>query len=473
MNPVQRHYTAVVIGAGPGGYVAAIRLGQLGIQTAVIENEHLGGVCLNVGCIPSKALIEASKKWADLTSGAAEMGIEAKEVSLDVAKLQNWKNKVTHKLTSGVGTLLKANGVDVIRGFARFEDSNRLHVETADGALEVTADHIVVATGSRPIEIAGFPFDGTHVLSSTDALSLPEVPKRLLVIGGGYIGLELGGVYARLGTKVIIAELFGQILPGLAPDLVQPVAKSFRKQNAELLTDTRALGYKAQDDGLHVEVVGKDGKTKTVVVDRILVTVGRRPNSDTLGLEKAGVKLDKRGFVLVDSSLRTSAPQIYAIGDVAGEPMLAHKASKEGEVVAEVIAGHPTKMDVRGIPAIIFTDPEIATVGDSEATAIAKGFSIRTGKFPFSANGRALTTGHADGFVRVIADANSHEVLGVEIVGPNASDLIAEATLALEMGAISSDIGLTVTAHPSLPEAIMEAAKAVTGEAVHMVNREH
>ncbi|NUN14936.1 MAG: dihydrolipoyl dehydrogenase [Myxococcales bacterium] len=471
MSPVQKHFTAVVIGAGPGGYVAAIRLGQLGVKTAVIENGDLGGVCLNVGCIPSKALIEASKKISDLADSGREMGIRAKDVSLDVAQLQKWKTSVTHKLTSGVETLLKANGVEVIRGLASFLASNRLQVQLADGQMDVSADHIVVATGSRPIEIPGFPFDGTRVLSSTEALSIQEVPKRMLVIGGGYIGLELGGVYARFGTKVTIVELFSQVLPGLASDLVQPVTKALRKHGAELYTDTRALAFTAKDDGLHVDLSTKGGKTQKVVVDCILVTVGRRPNSDRLGLEKVGVNLDKRGFVVVDSMLRTSVPNVYAIGDVAGEPMLAHKASKEGEVVAEVIAGHPTKMDVRGIPAIIFTDPEIATVGDSEAAAVAKGISVRIGKFPFAANGRALTTGHADGFVRVVADAKSHEVLGVEIVGPNASDLIGEATLALEMGALSSDLGLTVAAHPSLPEAVMEAAKAVTGEAIHMINR--
>ncbi len=469
------NYEAVVIGAGPGGYVAGIRLGQLGVHAAVIEREYVGGVCLNVGCIPSKALIEASKRYEALAHGSYDvMGIGAADARVDMARLQEWKGSVVSKLTGGVRSLLKANGTDVIEGTARFDSPGRLLVQTAEGTVVVEAKHIVVATGSRPIEIGGFAFDGEKVLSSTEALALEEVPKRLLVVGGGYIGVELGGVFARFGSKVTIVELTDQLLPGVSADLVRFVQRKFRKLGVDVRLGARAVGFEETASGLAVRIEtgsGAEAKADTLEVDRILVTVGRRPFTGGLGLEAIGLETDERGFLPVDSRLRTKVPGVYAIGDVVGGPMLAHKASKEGETVAEVIAGRNVELDVRAIPAVIFSDPEIAVVGMNEAKATQAGHKVRTGRFSFGANGRALGMGEGEGFARVVADADTDEVLGVEIVGPNACDLIAEAALAIEMGATAQDIALTVHAHPTLPEVVMEAAKAVHGEAIHAVNR--
>jgi len=462
------HFQAVVIGAGPGGYVAAIRLAQLGVQTAIIERKNLGGVCLNVGCIPSKALIEASKRVAFLNDDAAQMGIQTSGTTVDFPTMQTWKQSIVGKLTAGVGGLLKGNGVTILEGDARLEAPGQLAVKLHDGSrATVSADHIVLATGSRPIEIPGFPFDSDHVLSSTGALALPKIPKRLVVIGGGYIGLEMGGVYARLGSKVTVVEMASQILPGMAKDLVQPVSRALIKRGAEVLTDARAKGFSRSRGVSKVEIELKDGSTRELTTDAILVTVGRRPNTERLGLESVGVTPDDRGFIPVDEQRRTTAPGVYAIGDIVEGPMLAHKASKEGDVVAEVIAGLPSAMDVAAIPAVVFSEPEIATVGLSEAEARSAGYAPVTGKFPFSANGRALTTGKSEGFTRVIRDSESDLVLGVEIVGPGASDLIAEATLALEMTANAEDIGATVHAHPTLAEVIMEASHASRGHSVH------
>ncbi len=466
-------YQAVVIGAGPGGYVAAIRLGQLGIQTAIVEKGELGGVCLNVGCIPSKALIEVSKKFSFLNSDdASMMGIKTSSPTLDMGAAQKWKGNVVKKLTTGVGALLKANGVDIIRGTASFISPTELAIQEARGKKRVIrAENVILATGSRPIQIPGFEFDETQILSSTGALALPKVPKRLVVIGGGYIGLEMGGVYARMGSKVTIVEMADQILPGLAKDLVQPVAKSFRKLGAEIQTGARALGYVKSRGVCKVQIQTRTGTKEEITADAVLVTVGRRPNTENLGLEKLGITLDAQGRIPVNEQMQSAVHGIYAIGDIVEGPTLAHKASREGEVAAEVIAGHKSAMDAVSIPAVIFTEPEIATTGLSESQAKEAGYTPKVGKFPFAANGRALTTGKADGFVRVISDAESDVILGVEIVGPQASDLIAEATLGLEMGAFTLDMGLTIHAHPTLAEGLMEAANAVRGEAVHMVNR--
>jgi dihydrolipoamide dehydrogenase len=451
--------------------VCAIKLAQLGVRTAIIERDAVGGVCLNVGCIPSKALIEASKRFAFLKSGAAEMGISVENPSIQVSSMQAWKSEIVRKLTGGVATLLRENGATIIHGDARFDGPGTLIVTGPEGQQVVKANAIVVATGSRPIQIPGFAFDNESIFDSTGILALKEVPRRLLVIGGGYIGLEMGGVYARIGSQVTIVEMMDQILPGAAKDLIQPVARKFKALGTEILLETKALGYEKTPTGLAVKLQNKEGKELIVETDAVLVTVGRRPNTETLGLAEIGVELDRRGFIPVDDQLRTKVPGVYAIGDVVGDPMLAHKASKEGEVCAEVIAGHHTRLDVRGIPAVVFTDPEIAYVGLSEVQAKAKGIAVKTGKFAFPANGRALTTGKPDGFVRAITNADTDELVGVEIVGPDASDLIAEATLALEMGASSEDVGLTVHAHPTLSEAIMEAANAARGEAIHAINR--
>ena len=399
------------------------------------------------------------------------MGIQVSAPTINFEQTQKWKSGIVNKLTSGVGGLLKGNGVDIIQGTAVLNGPGHVVVTTPDGKTQsIGARNIILATGSRPIEIPGFEFDEQTILSSTGALNLKKIPKRLVVIGGGYIGLEMGGVYARLGTQVTVVEMGDQILPGLAKDLVQPVAKAFRKVGAELLTQSRAIGYK-KSRGVCVVSVETRGQVQEIKADAVLVTVGRKPNTERLGLETVGIQLDASGRIPVSETMETGAKGIFAIGDIVSGPMLAHKASKEGEVAAEVIAGRPSAMDVAAIPAVIFTEPEIATVGLSEAEASSEGYTTSTGKFPFAANGRALTTGKADGFVRVIADQKTDVVLGVEIVGPQASDLIAEASLGVEMAAMVPDFGLTVHAHLTLAEGVMEAAGAVHGEAIHMMNR--
>lgn len=467
---MQKNVDALVIGAGPGGYVAAIRLAQLGKKVLLVEKASLGGVCLNVGCIPSKALITAAKTVEKLKK-ADTMGITVGSVSIDFPKMIGWKDGIVKKLTGGIGQLVKGNGGEVLTGTATFKGPKEVEVQTPDGLVTVHAENVIVATGSRPIEIPGFPFDGKRVISSTGALSLPEIPKRLVVIGGGYIGLELGMMYAKLGSAVTVVERMNQVLPGFDPEIAQLLMRQLKKLNVQVYLDTAAKGFVDGPEVARVQL-DQNGKALEVEADRILVTVGRRPNSEGLGLEKAGIQIDAKGHVPTDRQMRTNVPHIFAIGDVAGQPMLAHKASKEAEVAAEVIAGHNAAMDVKAIPAVVFTDPEIGSVGLSEEAAKAEGFDVIVGKFPFAALGRAMTTGETDGFVKVVADKATQEVLGVHIVGPEASNLVAEAGLALEMGAFIDDLSLTVHAHPTLAEGLMEAAKAAVGEAIHALNRE-
>lgn len=476
----EQRFDAVVIGAGPGGYPAAIRLGQLQVKTAIIEREYMGGVCLNVGCIPSKAVIHAAKTF-DKLGHSADIGITipGKPV-LDMAKLQAWKGGVVGKLTSGVRTLLKGNKVEVIDGTARLgaagPDGHRITVKTASGVQTVIAKNVVIATGSRPLEIPGFRIDQNRIIDSTGALALTEVPKRLVVIGGGYIGLELGMCYAKFGSKVTVVEALPRLLATMDKDCVAVVDRKLKKMGVEVMTETFAKSWEDKGDRAVLTVEIKDGqggtKTATIDADKILLSVGRRPNTDDQGLEQAGVVLGKGGFVLADDHLRTNVPGIYAIGDVIGGMMLAHKATKEGEVVAEVIAGHKAAFDVRTIPAVVFTDPEIASTGLTEDEARAKGHGeLKVGKFPFAALGRALSVNDTDGFVKVIADAKTGELLGVHIVGNGASDLISEASLAIEMGAVADDLRLTIHPHPTLSEAVMESAAAALGEAIHIINR--
>jgi dihydrolipoamide dehydrogenase len=461
---------ALVIGSGPGGYVAGIRLGQLKKKALVVERDKPGGICLNVGCIPSKALINASKYYDKFRHGA-DIGILADNIRLDMAKLQSWKGEVVSKLTGGVRTLLKANNCDYRTGTARLTSRNTVELQQKDGPVTIQADNIVLATGSRPIEIPGFKFDGARVVDSTGALAFDQVPARLVVIGGGYIGIEIGTLYAKLGARVTVVEALPGILSGTDPELAQIVARKLKKLGVEVVTGAKAKSWAEKGDRAVLTVeVGDKGELATIDADKILVSVGRRPNSENLGLETVGVKVE-RGFVPVDRQLRTNVPGIYAIGDLVGQPMLAHKASHEAEVVAEVIAGHRAEMDVRCIPAVIFSDPEIASAGITADEATKLGRTIKIGKFPFAALGRAIANADTDGFVKVVIDATSKEVLGIHVVGNGASDIIAEAALAIEMGAVADDLSLTVHAHPTLPEAIMEAAKASLGEAIHIVNR--
>jgi dihydrolipoamide dehydrogenase len=437
------------------------------VKTLVIEREYWGGVCLNVGCIPSKALITAGKRMDEIKH-AGVMGINVGEPTVDMQKLQAWKQSIVTKLTGGVQRLLKGNKVDTLLGEATFKGKNKIVVNTAEGKVEVTAEHLVLATGSRPVEIPGFSFSDARIHDSTKALALTEVPRRTVVIGGGYIGLELGQMLNKMGSEVTVVEMMDGVLSGFDPDVVKLISRKLKKSGIKVLRRTKALGWEEGDDGALVNVEGPDG-AQAIPADAILVTVGRRPNSE--GLDKTGAKLTDRGFVQIDSQCKSTQPGVYAIGDVAGGALLAHKASHEGEVVAEVIAGHNVHNDAKTVPAVVFTDPEIATAGLMEHEAKEAGFELKVGKMPFAAIGRALTTGETDGFVKVILDAADDRVLGVTIIGPHASDLISEAALAIEMDAEAMDIGLTIHPHPTLGEGMMEATKAALGQAIHIVNR--
>jgi dihydrolipoamide dehydrogenase len=463
-----KSFDAVVIGAGPGGYVAAIRLAQLGKKVGLVDKEALGGVCLNWGCIPSKALIAAAN-LVEQVREAADRGITA-DPKVDVAKLRQFKDDVVKKLVGGVGMLEKGNGVEVMKGKATFVGPNAIEVEGKDGKDRIEAAAFIVATGARPIEIPGFAFDGKDVWSAKEAVDLPEIPKRLVVIGGGIIGLELGTVYAKLGSKVTVVEALPTILSGIDPDAVRLVQKGLRQRDATVHVNAKAKALERDGGTLRVRIEA-DGKEQAIECDKVLVAVGFRPNSEGLGLDKVGVKLGPKGYVEVDERYQTSVPSIYCIGDLSGPPLLAHKASKEGEIAAEVIAGKKSVRDWVAMPSGIFTDPEVATVGLSEEEARKQGHDPIVGKFAFAALGRALAIAHTQGFVKVVADKESKLLLGATIVGPEASDLIAEAALALEMGAYVEDVALTVHAHPTLPEAFMEACKAALGEAIHALNR--
>jgi dihydrolipoamide dehydrogenase len=459
----------VVIGAGPAGYVCAIRLAQLGQSVMVVEKEFLGGTCLNVGCIPSKALIAAGALFHRIGEASA-MGITAENVKIDVQKLVTWKAGIVGKLTGGVGGLLKNHKVAVVMGAATFVDKKRLLVKTKEGDKTLEADEFVIATGSVPISIPGFSFDEDKVWSSTGALAPKKIPEHLVVIGAGYIGLELGMMFRKLGSKVTVLEATPGALPGQEKDCVKAIERSIQKMGIDLKTETFAQGFEAAGGKSTVRIKGKAGES-TIVCDQILSTVGRRPFSDGLGLDKIGLQTDPKGFLKVDKQMRTSVPNVYAIGDIAGQPMLAHKGSREGLVAAAVIAGQKEEYDARCVPAVIFTSPEVASVGLTEEQAKEKGISTKVGSFPFAASGRAMSLMETDGFVKIVADAKSDEVLGVHMVGPEVTELVAEAALAIEMGATSEDLARTIHAHPTLPEAVMEAAEAVHGMAVHIYQR--
>jgi dihydrolipoamide dehydrogenase len=459
----------VVIGAGPAGYVCAIRLAQLGQRVTVVEKDYLGGTCLNVGCVPSKAMIAAGALLERMHE-AKTMGITVEGVKLDLARLVAWKGEVVGKLTGGVAGLLKNHKVEHVVGTGRIQDGRTVKVTTPDGERTLECDDIVLATGSVPMAIPGFELDGKRVWSSTEALAPDRVPAHLLVIGGGYIGLELGFLYRKLGSQVTVVEFTEGALPGQDRDCVRVIERSLKQSKIKLITKTAAKGYEAQGDKLFVKVESQ-GKADTIECDQILCTVGRKPYSDGLGLDKVGLKVDQRGFLAVDKQMRTSVPNVYAIGDLAGQPMLAHKGSKEGLVAAAVIAGQKDEYDARCVPAVIFTSPEMASVGLQEDEARKQGREVVVGQFPFAANGRALSLMEGDGFVKVVADAKTDEVLGVHMVGPEVTELVAEAALAIEMGATTEDIARTIHAHPTLPEAVMEAAEAVHKMAVHIFQR--
>jgi dihydrolipoamide dehydrogenase len=464
-------YDVVVIGGGPGGYPCAIRLGQLKQKVLCIEKEEVGGVCLNWGCVPSKAIIATSHTFEKVKIGPS-YGLLVDNPRIDPNKLQDWKDGIVKRLTTGVKGLFRGNGVELLYGEARVTGQRTVSVKTREGATETieATKAIVIATGSSTIEIPTFKFDGKTIIGAKEAVSLREIPKRLLVIGGGIIGMELGGAYQRLGSELTVVEMLPNVLTGVDADVAAVVEKAYVKHGAKIYKGARALGSEQQKDGSVAVRVEIAGKAETIVTDVVVVAVGMRPNGAGLGLEELGVKVEK-GFVPTDSLGRTAVPGIYAIGDCSSMPMLAHKATKEGEVVAEVIAGHKAAKDWVAITAAIFTDPEIATVGLGEEQAKQKGLDVRVGKFPFSALGRAMAVNETDGFIKVVADKKTHEILGVHIVGPSATDLISEGALALEMHAFLEDVGLTIHPHPTLGEGMMEASQNALGHAIHILNR--
>lgn len=465
-----RHVDVAVIGGGPGGYPAAIRAAQLGKSVLLVERHKLGGECLNYGCIPSKSLIHASNVLAEIRR-APEWGIDVGPAQVDVARLQSWKQSVVDKLVGGVALLCKGNGVEVVFAEASFVGPQTLRTKYADGRSEdVEFGDAIVATGGRPSDLPAFRFDGKRVLSTKEALELSKIPPRLLVIGGGVSGLEIGTFYTKLGSHVVVIELLDQLLPGMDPELVRVVERRLRKLGVEIHVKSQAKAWREENGVAAVDAETPEGPL-AVQADVILVTVGRRPNTDGLAADRAGVTTDPKGQVIVDRRLRTSNPHVYAIGDVTGPPFLAHKATKEGLLAAEIIAGKPLEVDYRALPSAIFTDPEIATVGLFETQAASQGRKVRVGKVAFGALGRALAQGEAEGFVKLVADAESGALLGAQIVGPDASNLISELALAIEMGATVTDLALTIHPHPTLPEAIMESAEAALGQAIHVLNR--
>lgn len=465
---VTRSTDVAVIGAGPGGYPAAIRAAQLGKKVVLIERDRLGGECLNYGCIPSKALIRTANLVHEVER-AADRGIKAGAVEIDMERVQAWKGSVVDRLVNGVALLCKGNGVDVVFGEASFSGPQSLLVRKPDGSSEeIVFEQAIIATGGRPSDLPGFRFDGNRVVSTKEALELDGIPHDLLVIGGGVSGLEIGTMYAKLGSRVVVVELLEQLLPGMDPEVVRVVARKLKNIGVEFHVKSQAKTWKDADGYALVDVETPEGPIP-VRADVILVAVGRRPNTDGLNPGGANVALDGKGYIIVDRQMRTSNPHVYAIGDVVGPPFLAHKATKEGLVVAEVISGRSVEVDYRALPNAIFTDPEIATVGMQESQL--QGRDVRIGKVPFAAIGRALTTGEAEGFVKLIADGPSKLLLGAQIVGPDASDLISELALAIEMGATVEDIALTIHPHPTLPEGIMESAEAALGQAIHVLNR--
>ncbi|AJY77051.1 dihydrolipoyl dehydrogenase [Paenibacillus beijingensis] len=455
----------LVIGAGPGGYVAAIRAAQLGQSVLCVEKEYVGGVCLNVGCIPSKALISASHQYESI-GHAASMGITADNASVDWSKVQEFKGGVVKKLTGGVASLLKANKVQYFNGEVMFINENEARVFNDQEAPRYRFKNCIIATGSRPIELKAFPFGG-RIVSSTGALSLPEIPKSLVVIGGGYIGIELSQMFSKFGTKVTVIEGSDSILPGFDKDMSSLVAKKLKGKDATIITGAQAKGAEQTDKDVTVTYSVGD-KEEKITADYLLVTVGRRPNTDgDLGLDLINLKMTDRGLIEVNDEGRTSIPHIFAIGDIVPGLALAHKAMYEGRVAAEVIAGLPSKVDYKCMPAVCFSDPECASVGYTEKEAKEKGHNVKVGKFPFAANGRALSLNGAEGFVKIVADADSGFVLGAHIAGIEASNMIAELGLAIEMGATLEDIALTIHAHPTLGEIVLDAAEVALGHPIH------
>ncbi|MCF6325321.1 MAG: dihydrolipoyl dehydrogenase [Gammaproteobacteria bacterium] len=475
---MSKQYDVVIVGAGPAGYVAAIRCAQLGLKVACVDKwigadnqPTLGGTCLNVGCIPSKALLESSARYDDINHSFADHGITASGVKLDLAKMMARKDKVVSDLTQGIVGLFKANGVQWIQGSGKLLPSQQVQVTAHDGAESVLdATHVILAPGSSSVEIGAAPLKGDVIVDSTGALEFTEVPKRLGVIGAGVIGLELGSVWRRLGSEVILLEAQEHFLPVADEQISKDALRQFKRQGLDIRLGARVVSCEAGNKGVVVQY--QDGKGEhTETVDKIIVAVGRRPNTNGLAADETGLLLDEWGFVHVDEQCRTNLPSVYAIGDAVRGPMLAHKGSEEGMMVAEVIAGQKAEMNYDTIPSVVYTHPEIAWAGITEQALKAAGTEYNVGTFPFAASGRARAAGDSIGMVKVIADANTDRVLGVHIIGAHCSELIAQAVIAMEMGASSEDLAMTVFAHPTLAESVHEAALAVDGRAIHIPNK--
>ena len=469
-------FDVIVIGAGPGGYVCAIRAAQLGFKVACVEREFLGGTCLNIGCIPSKALLDSSEKFAQAKHGFAKHGIEVGEVKLDLAKMMARRGSVVKALVDGVGFLFKKNKIEHLRGEARFtgpvDGQPAIEVKSSTGTAAYSAKHVIIATGSAPSNVPGLPFDGKHVISSREALELPAVPKKLLIVGGGYIGVEMASVWSRLGTEVTVVEFLDGILPQSDREMANALQRSLEKQGIKFKFKVAAQGVEVAGDTVKLKWKARDGQgdtTETGVeeADKVLVCVGRRPMTEGLGLDVIGLGVDQRGFIEVDKHFATKVPGVYAIGDVIGGIMLAHKAEEEGVAIAELLAGKPGHVNYDHCPAVVYTHPELASVGKTEEQLKAAGVEYKVGKFNMTANGRARGIDETEGFIKVLGDKKTDRLLGVHIFAAHASDVIAEATVAMEFASSCEDLARSFHAHPTLPEALKEAALAVDKVAIH------
>jgi dihydrolipoamide dehydrogenase len=461
--------SVAVVGGGPGGYAAAFLAADLGMSVMLIDPEvNPGGVCLYRGCIPSKALLHVAKLIEE-SHQAKDWGIEFAQPKIDLAHLRSWKEGVVKKLTGGLGVLSKQRKVHYVQGHAAFENSTTLRVTKSDGSQEtLTFDRIVIATGSRPAIVPTLKLDTPRMMDSTGALNLEDIPGSLLVVGGGYIGLELGSVYAALGTRVTVVEMLPGLLPGADRDLVLPLHKRLEKMFDQILLNTTVAAVKDEGNGIRATLKAQDGNQQEKIFDRVLVSVGRKPNSEIPGLDKTKVQVGARGFIQVNKRLQTDDPSIYAIGDVVGEPMLAHKASHEGRVAVEAIAGHKVAFEPNAIPAVVFTDPEVAWCGLTETQAQKESREIKVAKFPWAASGRAITLDRPEGMTKLIIDPQTERVLGVGIVGVGAGEMIAEGVLAIEMAALASDVAMTIHPHPTLSETVMESAEVFFGTSTHI-----
>jgi dihydrolipoamide dehydrogenase len=463
----ENSYDLIVVGAGPGGYVAAIRAAQLGMRTACVEKEFLGGTCLNIGCIPSKALLDSTERFYETKTKLAHHGIKIDNVSIDLPTMLARKDQVVKQLTGGVGYLFKKNKVDSFIGTGRIVSPDTVEVKNTQGVQQLKTRRILIATGSAPVQLPGLPFDGKYVISSTEALSLPRVPKRMIVIGGGYIGLEMGSIWNRLGADVFVIEFTEGILPLMDAELSKMLQRLLEKQGMRFQFNAAAQKAVARDGRVTVSYKNGD-KTADETADVVLVATGRRPVTEGLGLKEAGVATDSRGFVIINSHFATNVPGVWAIGDVVGGLMLAHKAEEEGIAATEIMAGRAGHVNYRTVPGVVYTHPEFASVGLTEAEARSDGHEVSVGKFPMSANGRAKSIDETDGVVKIVGDAKTDRLLGAQILAPHASDMIAECVMAMEMAASVEDLARTNHAHPTLPEAVKEAALAVEKRAIHI-----